>query len=60
MMSKDALDGMKAICQYVEWSEVTVLKMIRLHDFPAKKIIGIWMSCKSSIDQWRKDQINSK
>jgi hypothetical protein len=57
-MSKDALDGMKEICQYVRRSEATVMKLIRQQDFPAKKIEGQWMSSKTKIDIWRNQQLD--
>ena len=39
-----SLPGMKAITEYVKRSEVTVLKLMRTEDFPAKKLGGIWES----------------
>jgi len=52
-----ALIGMRAICDYVNRSESTVLGLIRHEDFPAKKIGGIWESDKELIDDWRRQQI---
>ncbi len=49
-----ALSGMRAICDYVNRSEPTVLSWIREMDFPAKKIGGIWESDRRLIDEWRR------
>lgn len=55
-----ALTGMKEICQYMSRSEVTVLKLIRDQDFPAKKIGGIWESDKELVDEWLLAEIKNK
>jgi len=57
MVESPALSGMKAICQYVNRSESTVLHWIRDLDFPAHKIGGIWESDRNLIDEWRRQQI---
>lgn len=52
------LTGMKAICEYMNRSESTVLMLIRDCDLPACKIGGgIWESDTDLIDDWRKGQI---
>ncbi len=52
-----ALSGMKEICGYLKRSERTVLNLIRLQKFPAKKLGGVWESDKELIHLWRKKQI---
>ena len=47
------LTGMKAICNYMNRHDTTILKLIRDNDFPAKKIMGVWESDKGMIDEWR-------
>ncbi len=50
------LKGMRDICQYVGFSESTVLGWIRSAAFPAKKTAGaggIWVSSTNQVDQWR-------
>ena len=55
-----ALTGMKTICDYVNRSEVTVLKWIRELRFPSSKIGGgIWESDTELIDRWRRQQIEA-
>jgi len=44
---------MKAICNYMNRHDTTILKLIRDNDFPAKKIMGVWESDKGMIDEWR-------
>jgi predicted DNA-binding transcriptional regulator AlpA len=56
-MPKDALDGMKEICEYVKRSESTVLKLIRQEGFPAKKVLGEWMSSGAAIEKWRQELV---
>jgi len=52
------LTGMKAICEYMNRSEVTVLGLIRDCDMPACRINGgIWEADTDLIDTWRKEQI---
>ena len=52
------LSGMKAICDYVNRSEATVLKWIRELRFPSSKIGGgIWESDTELIDRWRRQRI---
>lgn len=48
-----SLVGMKDICQYMQRSEASVLRLIRDYDFPAKKIMGIWESHTILIERWR-------
>ena len=52
-----SLSGMKAICQYMNRSEPTILKLIREEGFPAKKICGGWESDTDLIDRWRRKKI---
>lgn len=49
------LKGMRDICEYVGFSESTILAWIRERNFPAKKTAdaGIWVSTTNKIDQWR-------
>lgn len=54
------LTGMKAICNYLNRSESTVLGLIRFYSLPACKIGGgIWESDTELIDSWRKEQISN-
>lgn len=55
-----ALIGMKSICQYLERSEATLLKLIRDEGFPAIKIGGIWESDVVEITAWRREKIQSR
>ena len=50
----DVLIGMKEICDYMNRSEATVLKLIRELDFPAKQVGGIYEADKNEIKKWRK------
>jgi hypothetical protein len=55
------LTGMMQIKDYFNYSETTILKLVRESDFPARKISGgIWESDTELIDAWRKDQIMLK
>ncbi|MFH0995787.1 MAG: hypothetical protein V1844_09865 [Pseudomonadota bacterium] len=47
------LSGMKAITEYAQRGEATILKLIRDYGFPAHKLLGIWESDKLLIDEWR-------
>ena len=38
------LVGMKEICAHMKRSECTVRKLIRLHELPAVRIEGEWIS----------------
>lgn len=51
------LVGMKEICAYVKRGEGTVRKLIRLHDLPAVKIEGEWVSDTELVDVWLKEKI---
>jgi predicted DNA-binding transcriptional regulator AlpA len=51
------LSGMKQICAYCQYSEVTILQWIRLDRFPATKIGGAWVSDTELVDDWRKKRI---
>lgn len=53
------LQGMKAICDYTNRSESTILIWIRTLAFPAIKITGSWESDSDLIDEWRKSQIKN-
>jgi len=52
------LEGMAAICDYVNRSPSTVLEWIRSYDFPAKKTSpedkrgGIWICTTELADEW--------
>ena len=50
----DVLIGMKEICDFMNRSETTILKMIRELDFPAKPVGGIYEADKKEIKKWRK------
>lgn len=52
------LSGMKAIAQYIQRSEPTVIKLVRDFGFPARKIAGIWESDKQEISDWRIKLLN--
>lgn len=52
-----ALSGMKAISNYTNRSEATVLAWIREYDFPATKLGGSWESDTQLVDEWRREQI---
>jgi len=52
------LIGMKAIADYIQRSEPTVLKLVKESGFPAKKISGIWESDKNAIGEWRIRQLS--
>ena len=50
------LKGMRDICEYVGFSESTILSWIRQDAFPATKTsagAGIWVATTKKIDQWR-------
>lgn len=47
------LSGMKAICEYIQRGETTVLKLIKEYKFPAKKLLGVWEADKILVDEWR-------
>lgn len=49
----DQLEGMSAICAYVDRSPTTVLGMIRSQAFPAGKVGSVWNARKSEIDAWK-------
>ena len=51
------LSGMKQICCYCNYSEVTILKWIRLEEFPATKVGGAWISDTDLVDKWRQKRI---
>jgi hypothetical protein len=52
-----ALPGMKEITRYCNRSESTILKWIRILDFPAAKFVGGWESDTELVDEWRKGLI---
>ena len=54
-----ALTGMKAITQYMGRSEATILALIRHHNFPAKKILGVWESHSDLVEHWRLQQLGA-
>jgi len=65
MMAGTILSGMKAIqegCRAMNLpsTEVTVLKMIRESDFPARKIGGIWVATRENIEEWVKKITSSE
>jgi predicted DNA-binding transcriptional regulator AlpA len=49
------IKGMKAICDYVGFSESTVLIWIRDRDFPAKRINGEWISSEGAVEKWMQE-----
>jgi hypothetical protein len=49
----ELLSGMKAICDYINRTEPTVLSYIKSQSFPAKKVGGIWECSKGDVDAWR-------
>lgn len=50
--SSDVLVGMKSICNFLNVSEVTVLKYHREYDdFPVKKN-GVYVSSRSKLNTW--------
>ncbi len=57
-MSKqtEILDGMKQICDFLNRSEVTVLKMIRSESLETKRIIwkrgGMWVANRNRLHKW--------
>ena len=51
------LYGVKAITEYVEMSESTVMKWIRNEGLPAAKIGGTWVSDTLMINKWRAKRI---
>lgn len=53
-----ALVGMAEIAGYMRRSEKTMLDLIRLEGFPARKIGGIWESDRVLADDWRRLRIN--
>ena len=50
------LVGMKEICAHMKRSECTVRKLIRLHELPAVKIEGEWISDSELINVWRRER----
>jgi predicted DNA-binding transcriptional regulator AlpA len=59
-MKQSALIGMKMICDCMDRSEATVLKLIRDEGFPAVKIGGIWESDRGEVDNWRREKIRGR
>jgi predicted DNA-binding transcriptional regulator AlpA len=57
--SETQLSGMKAISEYTQRGESTILKLIKEFNFPASKILGIWESDKLLIDKWRLDLLSN-
>ena len=51
------LCGVKAITEYVEMSESTVMKWINREGLPAAKIGGTWVSDTLMINKWRAKRI---
>lgn len=54
------LSGMKAITDYMQRSEESVLRLIREFGFPAKKILGVWESDTEMIECWRIGLLTAK
>lgn len=52
--SKDRLEGMNQICDYVVKSAPTILKWVRGRKFPARQDGPncTWRSSKKAIDEW--------
>lgn len=55
-----ALVGMAEIAAFMRRSEKTMLDLIRLEGFPAKKLGGIWESDKELAAEWRKLRISQE
>ena len=51
------LSGKKSICNFVGRSWKTVEEWIIYHDFPAKKMNGVWESDAELITRWRQQQL---
>lgn len=50
------LKGMREICQYVGFSESTILGWIRDANFPARKTsngAGTWVATTKKVDKWK-------
>ena len=54
------LVGMKEICAHMKRSERTVRKLIRLHELPAVKIEGEWISDSELINVWLREKIKDR
>ena len=54
------LVGMKEICAHMKRSECTVRKLIRLHELPAVKIEGEWISDSELINVWLREKIKDR
>lgn len=52
-----ALNTMKEICDYLDKSANTVLKLAREEGLPLKKIGGQWTSDVECIDEWRRCRV---
>lgn len=53
------LSGLKEIAAYLRRSPATIMKMIQSEGMPAKKILGVWESDKTLIDEWRRKKIQA-
>lgn len=56
MTNQDVVDGMKKICDLLNRSETTVLKMIRAENLENRKIIwkrgGMWVANRKRLVDW--------
>ena len=56
MTNQDVVDGMKKICDLLNRSETTVLKMIRAENLENRKIIwkrgGMWVANRKRLTEW--------
>ncbi|MEW5734019.1 MAG: hypothetical protein AB1921_04140 [Thermodesulfobacteriota bacterium] len=58
--SNTGLCGMKDLVRYTGRDKRTVLKWIREHGFPARRLDGRWESDTVLIDEWRRKRILSR
>lgn len=59
-ISTGNLRGMNDICKYMDIGSHTALRWCRQFALPIRKIDGIWIGSKSSIDKWIKEQSENK
>lgn len=55
-LKADVIDGAKAICEYLDRSEPTLMKLIKQYDLVKAGIIfkrgGVWMANKDKLRKW--------
>lgn len=54
---ENGLIGLKEIAGYLRRSPATAMKLIQTEGLPATKILGVWESDKTLIDEWRRQKI---